>query len=99
MPAHEPVACSISRSNIAALFQPLGFQQAAHAVELLQADLQLHLDLVDRLVERRARRHMVRVGVDLHLVEVAGLLPGQRIELGDRSISSPNSEMRQARSS
>jgi hypothetical protein len=57
------------------------------------------LILLDRLVERRARRHIVRVGVDLHLVEVAGLLPGQRIELGDRLDLVAEQEMRQARSS
>ncbi len=29
-------------------------------------------------------RHIVRVGVDLHLLEVAALVAGERIELGDR---------------
>ena len=38
----------------------------------------------DRLVQRRARRHIVRVGVDLDEFELVGLLAGERIEFGDR---------------
>ncbi len=45
------------------------------------------------------RRHIVRIGVDPHQGEVLRLLAGQRVELGDLSISSPKKEMRQARSS
>ena len=42
------------------------------------------LDRLDRLQQRRARRHIVRIGVDLDEFEVLRLLPGQRIEFGDR---------------
>ncbi len=67
-----------------ALFEPLRLQQAAHAGEFLQAVLQLLLDALHRLLQGRARRHVVRVGVDLHEGEVVGLLAGERIELDDR---------------
>ena len=49
-----------------ALFQPLGLQQLAVGDQPVEALLQLLLDGLDRLVERRARRHVVAVGVDLH---------------------------------
>ena len=53
------------------------------AVQLVEPDLQLLLDRLDRLQQRRARRHIVRVGVDLDEFEVLRLLAGQRIEFGD----------------
>ncbi len=34
--------------------------------------------------QRRTRRHVVRVGVDLHRLELGGVAPGERIELEDR---------------
>ena len=37
-----------------------------------------------RLGERRTRRHVVAVGVDVHLVQLARDLAGQRVELADR---------------
>ncbi len=45
--------------------------------------MQLGLDALERLLQRRARRHIVRVGVDLDVVERAGRAARQRIELGD----------------
>ena len=41
------------------------------------------LDRLDRLLQRRLGRHVVRVGVDLDQRQLVGLLPGQRIELDD----------------
>ena len=38
----------------------------------------------DGLDQRRARRDVVRIGVDLDEVELVGLLPGERIEFVDR---------------
>ncbi len=71
----------------AALLQPLRFQQAAGGGELGQPQAQLLLDALHRLGQRRPRRHIMRIGVDLDLLEVARLLAGQRIELGDRTRS------------
>ena len=57
-----------------ALLQPLRFQQAAGGVELVEPPAQLVLDAGDRLDQRRARRDVVRVGVDLDELELVGLL-------------------------
>ena len=67
-----------------ALLQPLRLEQAPAGVELIEADLQLLLDRLDRLQQRRARRHIMAVGVDFDEFEVLRLLAGQRIEFGDR---------------
>jgi hypothetical protein len=67
----------------AALLQPLRFQQAAGGFQLDQTSAQLVLDRGDRLVERRLRRHIVRIGVDLDEFQLGRLLPGQRVEFGD----------------
>src|SRR5690606_36418874 len=67
-----------------ALFEALGLQQLAvldHPVERL---LQLRLDAVDRLVERRARGDVVAGGIDSDLGEVGCLLAGEGVELLDR---------------
>ena len=66
-----------------ALLQPLRFQQAALVVELVEPQLQFALDRLDRLHQRRARRHIVRVGVDLDEFEIVLLVAGERIELLD----------------
>ncbi len=57
-----------------ALLEPLRFQQAAGGVELVEADAQLLLDRVHRLDQRRARRDVVRIGVDLDEFQLVGLL-------------------------
>ena len=67
-----------------ALFEPLRFQQPAGGVELLEPLAQLELDALDRLNERRARRDVVRVGVDLDEFQLVGLVAGERIEFVDR---------------
>ena len=67
-----------------ALLEPLRLQQAAGGVELVEPPAQLLLDAGDRLQQRRARRDVVRVGVDLDEFELVGLLPGERVELVDR---------------
>ena len=46
--------------------------------------MQLLLDARDGLQERRARRDVVRIGVDLDEFQLVGLVPGQRIELLDQ---------------
>ena len=100
MPAQEPVAIIISMIEQCALLEALGFEQAAGGVELVEPDAQILLDAARRLFERRLRRHVMRVGIDLDLLELGGLLAGERIEFGRcSSISSPNKEKRQARSS
>ena len=48
-----------------ALFEALRFQQAAGDVELVETAFELALDAGDGLDQRRARRDVMRVGVDL----------------------------------
>src|SRR5262245_43815048 len=67
-----------------ALLQPLRLQQAPGGIELVEAPAQLLLDAGDGLQQRRARRDVVRVGVDFHELQLIGLAPGERIELLDR---------------
>ena len=66
-----------------ALLQPLRFQKAALVVQLVEPQLQFALDRLDRLHQRRPRRHIVRVGVDLDEFELVLLVAGERIELLD----------------
>ena len=66
-----------------ALLQPLRFQQAALIIELVEPPFQFALDRLDRLHQRRPRRHIVRVGVDLDEFELVLLVAGERIELLD----------------
>ena len=66
-----------------ALLQPLRFQQPPLVVELVQPQLQLDLDRLDRLHQRRPRRHIMRIGVDLDEFELVLLVAGERIELLD----------------
>ena len=66
-----------------ALLQPLRLEQAAGGVELVEPPFQLGLDAGDRLDQGRARRHVVRVGIDLDELQLVGLLPGERVELLD----------------
>ena len=66
-----------------ALLQALRLQQAAGVVQLLQALLELGLDGLDGLLQRRLGRDVVRVGVDLDEFQLVGLVAGERIELGD----------------
>ncbi len=56
-----------------ALLQPLRFQQPAGGVELVEPPLQLGLDAGDRLDQRRARRDVMRIGVDLDEFQLVGL--------------------------
>ena len=67
-----------------ALLEPLGLQQPAHPGQLGEARVELGLDALHGLVQRRPRRHVMRVGVDLHGRHLADLLAGQRVELVDR---------------
>ncbi|MEL7302669.1 MAG: hypothetical protein AAGJ53_03135, partial [Pseudomonadota bacterium] len=66
-----------------ALLKSLRLKQFAGVVKLLKPLLQLGLDLVHRLHERRLRRDVVRVRVDLDEFQVLALLTRQRIEFGD----------------
>ena len=52
-------------------------------VQLLQPPFQFGLDAIHRLDQRRARRHIMRVGVDLDEFQFVGLAPGERIEFHD----------------
>ena len=67
-----------------ALLEPLRLQQLALGEELVEADLQVALDLLDRLQQGRPRRHVMAVGVDLDRLQRGGLLAGQRVDLVDR---------------
>ena len=64
-----------------ALLEPLRLQQAPRAMQLGEALLQLLLDAAIGLFQRRLRRDVVGVGVDLDHAELVGLRPGQGIEL------------------
>ncbi len=67
-----------------ALLQPLRLQEPPGGVQLIEPPLQFLLDAGDRLQQRRPRRHVVRVGVDLDEFQLVGLVAGERIELVDR---------------
>src|SRR5208337_3639335 len=66
-----------------ALLEPLRLEQPALPIELVEPLLELLLDRLGRLQQRRARRHIVRIGVDFDEFEVLRLLAGKRIEFGD----------------
>ena len=67
-----------------ALLEPLRFEQAARGMELVQPLAQFELYAGQRLQQRRPRRHIVRIGVDLDEFQLVGFLPGERIEFVDR---------------
>ena len=67
-----------------ALLEPLRLQQAAVGVQEVEPLFQLLLDRLGRLQQRRARRDVMAVGVDLYEFQVLRLLPGQRVEFDDR---------------
>ena len=66
-----------------ALLEALGFEQLAGVIQLVEALLQLDLDRLDGLLQRRLRRHVVRIGVELHERQLVGLGARQRIEFDD----------------
>jgi hypothetical protein len=66
-----------------ALLEPLRLQQAAGGVELFEPLAQLGLDRGDRLQQRRARRDVMRVGVDFDEFQFVGVAAGERVELDD----------------
>ena len=84
MPAQRPGRLDHLEVVGRALLEPLRFEQPAVAVQFVEPDLQVALDLLDRLQQRRARRHVMAVGVDLDRLQRGGLLAGQRIDLVDR---------------
>ena len=53
-----------------ALLEALRLQQLPRAHEIVEAPAQLVLDALDRLQQGRARRHIMRIGVDLDVVEL-----------------------------
>ncbi len=67
-----------------ALLEPLRLEQFPFRVQLFKADLEVALDLLDRLQQGRPRRHVMAVGVDLDRVQRRGLLAGQWVDLMDR---------------
>ena len=67
-----------------ALLQALCLEETAGSGELIEAELELLADALHRLGQRRPRRDVVRVGVDLHRLELAVGGAGQRVELDDR---------------
>ena len=66
-----------------ALLEPLRLQQAAGALQLVEAAAQFLLDAGDRLDQRRARRDVMRIGVDFDEVQFVGLGAGERVHLLD----------------
>ena len=66
------------------MLEPLRFEEAPGGIKLAQPCAQLLLDAGDRLQQGRARRHIVRVGVDLHEFQFVGLLSGERVDFVDR---------------
>src|SRR6185437_10177093 len=66
-----------------ALLEALRFEEAAGAVELLQARGELLLDGFEGAGEGGARRHVVGIGEDADEEQVGALLAGERIELLD----------------
>ena len=69
--------------EVGALLEALVLEQFAFRFHFLEPLGQLVADRAHRLLQRRARRHIVRVGVDLDAVEARRLLAGQRVELDD----------------
>ncbi|MCY1298383.1 hypothetical protein D9M68_707540 [compost metagenome] len=63
-----------------ALLQALGFHQLVGGAQLLQALLQLLLDLVHCLQQHLPRRHIVALGVEGEARQLADDLPGERVE-------------------
>ena len=70
--------------EVGALGQPLDLQQLALGGKLRHALLQFGLDLDDRLRQRRARGHVMAVGIDGDTLQRRGLFSGQRVEFVDR---------------
>jgi len=64
MPAQLPVRLHHLEIEGGALLTAAAPQEAAGAVELLEALAQLDLDACDRLQQVGARRHIVRIGID-----------------------------------
>ena len=69
--------------EIGPLFEPLRFEQPAFGFEFLQPLGEFVADRFGRLLQRRAGRDIVAVGIDAHIVEAGDLLAGQRIEFRD----------------
>ncbi len=70
-------------SNMHALFEALGFEDAACRVEFRETDAQIILDARDGLFQRGLGCDVMRVGIDFHRFQFSTLLAGERIEFGD----------------
>ena len=77
-------ACGFQHFQIKqrALFQPLRFQQAACRLKLFQPCFQLILYMHHSLFQRRARCHIMRIGIDAHTIQIGAFLTGQRVKFG-----------------
>ena len=69
---------------LGALAQPMGLEHLAGALELLEAPGELGADLLDRALDGRPRRHVVRRRVDHELIGQPVDLASDRIEVRDR---------------
>ena len=67
----------------AALLQALGFEQLALALQLLEPQAEVVLDVLDRLHDRRLGGDVVGVGVEAGLLQLGRLLPGQGVDFPD----------------
>jgi len=65
------------------LEQALGLEEPPGGLQLVRPDLQLGLDVLDRLVQLLARRDEVPGGVDVDAIALREHLAGERIELRD----------------
>jgi len=99
MPAHAPVVSIISMSKMVRCSRRWASSSPAGAVELVEPLLEVGLYLLDGVLHRRPRRHVVAVGVDDDVRQRGRLLAGQRIELDDRFDLVADISWRQALSS
>ena len=83
MPAQLPVASIISRSKVVRCSSRWASSNFPLARKSARRGDQLGLDALHRLLQRRARRHIMRIGIDLDRIQLARLVAGQGIELGD----------------
>ena len=83
MPAQEPVASIISKSKVVRCSRRCASSSRPARLSSSRRAAQFLLDAGDGLDQRRPRRHVMRIGVDLDEVEFVGLGAGERVHLLD----------------
>ena len=83
----NPVAASCRLDHLKiegrALFKPLGFEQAAGAFKFGQPVFQFFLDVLRSLLQRRFRRHVMRVRENPYAFKFSRFLPREWIKSRD----------------